>query len=53
MVRRRLATLHELNTVYGLRDLYDLLEVAKVDDHNRRVVSEHYRKEAERNAQRD
>ena len=33
------ATLHELNTVYGIEDVYDLLEVATVDVHNRRVAS--------------
>jgi len=30
----KLATLHELQTVYGLEDAYDLLEVAMVDGHN-------------------
>jgi hypothetical protein len=29
-----LATLHELQTVYGTKDLYDLLEIAAVDAHN-------------------
>lgn len=33
-----LATLHELQTVYGMEDAYDLLEVIAVDAHNRRVV---------------
>jgi hypothetical protein len=44
-----LATLHELNTVYSLRDLYDLIEIAAVDAFNQRVYDEHYRKQAERN----
>lgn len=39
MISARLATLHELQTVYGLEDLYDLLEVALVDAHNRAVAS--------------
>jgi hypothetical protein len=29
-----LATLHELQTVYGLQDAYDLLEVAQIDGYN-------------------
>jgi hypothetical protein len=29
-----LATLHELQTIYGVKDLYDLLEVAIVDTYN-------------------
>ncbi len=33
------ATLHELDTVYGLQDLHDLLEIAAVDAHNRRLMS--------------
>ena len=35
---KRLATLHELNTVYSLEDLYDMLEVILIDSHNERVV---------------
>jgi hypothetical protein len=35
----RLATLHELDTVYGVRDLWWLLEVNTVDVHNRMVVN--------------
>jgi hypothetical protein len=33
------ATLVELDTVYGLGDLYDLIEVIVVDAHNQAVVS--------------
>jgi hypothetical protein len=32
------ATLHELQTVYGVRDAYDMLEVVSVDIHNRRKI---------------
>lgn len=35
----RLATLHELDSVYGIEDLYDLLEVHAVDAHNRNVLA--------------
>jgi hypothetical protein len=44
-----LATLHELNTVYSLRDLYDLIEIAAVNAYNKRLWDEHYRKMADRN----
>lgn len=33
------ATLHELDTVYGLQDLHDMLEIAAVDAHNRRLLA--------------
>lgn len=35
----RLATLHELQTVYGLEDCYDLLEIANVDAFNRMLMA--------------
>lgn len=37
----RLATLHELQTVYGVQDLYDFLEVMKVDEFNQRLAAKH------------
>jgi 4-diphosphocytidyl-2C-methyl-D-erythritol kinase len=36
VVSRRLATLHELDTVYGTQDVYDLMEIAAVDDYNQK-----------------
>ena len=30
--------MHELQTVYGTRDAYDLLEVLTVDMHNQRMA---------------
>jgi len=33
-----MATLHELQTVYSLGDLYDMLEVIAVDNHNQAVA---------------
>jgi hypothetical protein len=33
------ATLHELDTVYGLEDLYEMIEIITVDAHNQRVLS--------------
>lgn len=35
----RLATLAELQTVYSLRDLFDLLEIIAVDRHNERIAA--------------
>ena len=40
VVSRRLATLHELQTVYGLADLHDMLEIILVDSHNERIATE-------------
>ena len=36
----RMATLQELRTVYSLEDVYDMIEVANVDAHNRRLLDE-------------
>ena len=38
MISAKLATLHELQTVYGLEDVYDLLEIAQVDAYNERLA---------------
>lgn len=38
MISSGLATLHELGTVYSVEDAHDLLEIATVDGHNRRVL---------------
>jgi hypothetical protein len=37
-VSSRLATLTELQTVYGVQDAYDLLEILSVDAHNETVA---------------
>jgi hypothetical protein len=34
LISKRMATLHELSTIYGVRDAYDMLEIATVDDYN-------------------
>ena len=34
IVGRKLATLHELDSVYGLKDAFLLLEILAVDAHN-------------------
>lgn len=40
IVSRKYATLHELQTVYGSEDLYDLIEIIVVDGHNERIMNE-------------
>jgi hypothetical protein len=39
IVSSRVATLRELQTVYGLEDLYNLAEVVVVDRHNVNAVN--------------
>jgi hypothetical protein len=39
VISKRLATLHELDTVYGCEDLWALIEVSSVDGHNEAVMS--------------
>lgn len=34
-----MATLNELQTVYGLQDVYDMIEVIMVDSYNKRALS--------------
>lgn len=40
VVSSKLATLHELQTVYGIVDVYNLAEIVIVDAHNRRTLAE-------------
>jgi len=40
VISSRLATLYELQTVYGVEDLYVLLEVIAVDNYNRMLASQ-------------
>jgi hypothetical protein len=40
VLSKGLARLHELDTVYGVKDLYDLLEVATIDDYNARIANQ-------------
>ncbi|KVN25636.1 transcription elongation factor GreA [Burkholderia pyrrocinia] len=43
VISRRLATPHELQTVYGQDDLHDLLEIIIVDSYNERVAMDERR----------
>lgn len=40
VISGKLATLIELQTVYGVQDMWDLLEVITVDNNNARVMNE-------------
>jgi hypothetical protein len=40
LVSAKIATLAELQTVYGIKDAHDLLEILTVDRHNERVLNE-------------
>lgn len=39
VVSSKLATLYELDSVYGVEDLWRLLEIITVDNYNRMVVN--------------
>jgi hypothetical protein len=39
VISAEMATLHELDTVYGVEDLYDMLEIITVDGENRRRMN--------------
>jgi hypothetical protein len=39
VISDRMATLHELDTVYGVEDLWLMLEVRSVDNHNRALMN--------------
>ena len=39
LLSKRMATLHELDTVYGVQDVYDMLEVITIDDYNNALAN--------------
>lgn len=39
VVSGKLATLHELSTVYSVQDMWWLLEIYRVNNHNKSVMS--------------
>ncbi len=41
MISADRATLHELQTVYGTHDLYNLLEIVLVDFYNKAQIEKH------------
>ncbi len=38
VISHRMATMHELDTVYGVEDLYDMLEILVVDSYNKSLA---------------
>lgn len=40
VISARLATMAELETVLGMEDVYDLLEIIAVDAHNKRIAQQ-------------
>lgn len=40
LVSKRIATLYELQTVYGVKDSYDMLEIVNVDDYNTALANQ-------------
>ena len=40
MISAGKATLHELDTIYSVEDVYDMIEVLRIDAHNRRILAE-------------
>lgn len=38
IISSNLASYHELETVYGVEDAYNLLEIINVNNHNQRAV---------------
>ena len=39
LLSKRMAKLHELDTVYGVQDVYDMLEVVTIDDYNNALAN--------------
>lgn len=39
VVSRGLATLNELDTIYGTKDLYDMMEILAIDTHNTNLLN--------------
>lgn len=49
LMRRNMATLHELQTIYSLEDAYRMHEVLTVSDYNEWMIGELHRQQQERN----
>jgi hypothetical protein len=39
VISLKMATMHELATVYSIEACYDMVEIAMVDAHNRRILA--------------
>lgn len=40
IISKRLATLHEIDTVYGTQDIFDLMEIIAVDNYNDHILND-------------
>jgi hypothetical protein len=40
LISKKVATLNELSTVYGVENMYDMLEIVMVDDHNTALANQ-------------
>jgi len=40
LLSKKMATLHELDTVYGTKDAYDMLEVIIIDSYNKALAEQ-------------
>jgi len=40
LISSGVAKLHELDTVYGIKDAYDMLEIVCIDNYNRAIASQ-------------
>lgn len=45
-----MATLHELDTVYSVEDLYLMLEIMTTDSHNAKMATEHANRNRQSNS---
>jgi len=45
LISNRFASLHELSTVYSIEDVYDMLEILNVDNHNQKIAIESRKKD--------
>ena len=48
LVSRRMATWHELKSVYSLEEALDIMEVLHVDSHNEHLRHEAFKRQARR-----
>ena len=39
VVSSRMASLHDLQTIHGMEDVYDMIEVLNVDNHNQNIAN--------------
>ncbi len=39
LVSAKMATLHELQTIYSMKDAYDMLEILYVDNQNQQIAN--------------